>query len=209
MLRSSSPKNHLTRSIFCVAVQNDFNIAEFLRYNPKTNQTCGFKSRMHGPWWRAPEEMYLNETVYLDEKVDIYSLGQTLFHLLTSKAPRGQMLASREAEARELVKSGKRPGLMQPYTTSNDTVFVAFRKVFDLCHEPDPLKRGTAQQVAEILWQAMEQEREAMRNQAAQQSLDNASALPPPQPPPLALALSAANGKDENDDDPDDLDTKQ
>jgi serine/threonine protein kinase len=183
-------------------LQNDFNIAEFLRYNPKTNQTCGFKSRMHGPWWRAPEEMYLNETVYLDEKVDVYSLGLTLFHLLTSKAPRGQMLASREAEAREIVKSGKRPGLMQPFSTSNDTVFVAFRKVFDLCHEPDPRKRGTAQQVADILWQAMDQERAALRNQA---SAADASA-----PPPLALALSAANNgnEDENDDEPD-LDTKQ
>jgi serine/threonine protein kinase len=155
---------------------------------------------MHAPWWRAPEEMNLNQTVYLDEKVDIYSLGQTLFHLLTSKSPRGQMLASREEEARELVKSGKRPGLMQPFSTSNDTAFVAFRKVFDLCHEPDPRKRGTAQQVADILWQALEQEREAMRNQAT-----HASA---PEPPSLALEDSAANGSDENDDETD-LDTKQ
>jgi serine/threonine protein kinase len=201
------PQNHLIHFAFLCDIQNDFNIAEFLRYNPKTNQTCGFKSRMHGPWWRAPEEMYLNETVYLDETVDVYSLGQTLFHLLTSKAPRGQMLASREVEARELVKTGKRPGLMQPFSTSNDTVFVAFRNVFDLCHEPDPRKRGTAQQVADILWQAMDQERETLRSKAAgaQQSSLDASA-----PPPLALALSAANNgnEDENDDEPD-LDTKQ
>ena len=30
---------------------NDFNVAEFLRWNSKTREPCGFESRMHEPWW--------------------------------------------------------------------------------------------------------------------------------------------------------------
>ena len=67
----------------CTPKLNDFNIAEFPRYNPKTNQTCGFRSWTHDPWWRAPEEVTIGNDNMLDEKVDIYSLGNLIFYPLT------------------------------------------------------------------------------------------------------------------------------
>lgn len=30
---------------------NDFNVAEFLTWDPKTQEHCGFESRLHEPWW--------------------------------------------------------------------------------------------------------------------------------------------------------------
>ena len=61
---------------------NDFNVAEFLTYDPETNKPCGFRSRLHEPWWRAPEEMDLIDKTFVDEKVDVYALGEVLFHIL-------------------------------------------------------------------------------------------------------------------------------
>jgi serine/threonine protein kinase len=74
---------------------NDFNIAEFLRYDPQTNKTCKFPSRLHEPWWRAPEEMNTTHTVLVDEKVDIYALGNILYHTLTCHSARGKQKRER------------------------------------------------------------------------------------------------------------------
>ena len=38
---------------------NDFNVAEFVRWNTRTGERCGFRGRLHEPWWRAPEEMIM------------------------------------------------------------------------------------------------------------------------------------------------------
>ena len=141
---------------------NDFNIAEFLYYNPHTNKTCGFPSRMHAPWWRAPEELDLEEQVLLDEKVDVYSLGSTLFHLFTSFSPRGKMISSREEIVREWVREGKKPVIHPILRNSTDSIAATFREVLDRCHEFDPSKRASSEEIAEILESALKREKEAM-----------------------------------------------
>ena len=141
---------------------NDFNIAEFLHYNPQTNKTCGFPSRMHAPWWRAPEEMALDNEVLLDEKVDVYSLGSTLFHLFSSFSPRGKMTAAREEMVRQWVKNGKKPVLLPILKNLNDTIAATFRQVFDRCHELDPSKRASSEEIANILGAALERERKVL-----------------------------------------------
>lgn len=136
---------------------NDFNIAEFLHWNPKTNETCGFPSRLHEPWWRAPEEVSLtpsNDTK-LTAEVDVYALGSILFHVLTTHSPRGKMKKERAEEIREKVLRGEPPFLDKKYTESKDPSIVAFRKAMKLCFEPDPKKRGTSRQVADIMLKAL------------------------------------------------------
>lgn len=135
---------------------NDFNIAEFLHWNPKTNETCGFPSRLHEPWWRAPEEVSLakdNRTVA--SEVDVYALGSILFHILTTHSPRGKMKKERAEEVREKVLRGEPPFLDSKYTKSKDGSIIAFREAMKLCFEPDPKKRGTARQVADIMLNAL------------------------------------------------------
>ncbi|KAG7350775.1 protein kinase domain containing protein [Nitzschia inconspicua] len=146
---------------------NDFNIAEFLTYNPSTNQSCGFRSRLHEPWWRAPEEMDMSHNVIVTEKVDVYALGNVLFHILTTHAPRGKMKKERMEEVRQKVRDGIPPAMLEPYATgsmSKNRIVKAFIKAMDLCFQADPSKRGTAIQVARIFHKASkEREKEKER----------------------------------------------
>ena len=143
---------------------NDFNIAEFMTYDVATNQTCGFRSRLHEPWWRAPEEMDTSHTAMVDEKVDVYALGEVLFHILTTHGPRGKMKKFRMEEVREIVRNGKPPTMWEPYKSDpamkSNPVVKAFMKALDLCFEPDPTKRGTSIQVARVLHKALMKEDE-------------------------------------------------
>ena len=106
---------------------NDFNIAEFVRYNPVTQKPCGFESRMHSPWWRSPEEVRMSNNAtmtrtattktptLLNEKVDVYALGSTLFHLFSSYSPRGKMTLAREELVRNQVLAGQAPELLKEF----------------------------------------------------------------------------------------------
>lgn len=135
---------------------NDFNIAELLRYNPATNKTCGFPNRMHQPWWRAPEEVSLTRgTVLVDEKVDIYALGGVLFHILTTHSPRGKMKPEFQETVRAAVEQGMAPTIPPPFDTEQNVVTVAFRKAMARCFEKDPVKRASAQEIVEILLDAL------------------------------------------------------
>ena len=144
---------------------NDFNIAEFMTYDTQTNQTCGFRSRLHEPWWRAPEEMDTSHQSFVDEKVDVYALGEVLFHILTTHGPRGKMKKERMDEVRALVKEGVRPTMWEPYlnggkdgSLKKNNIVRAFEKAMDLCFEMDPKQRGTSIQVARVLHKALEKE---------------------------------------------------
>lgn len=134
---------------------NDFNIAEFLRYNPETNETCKFPSRLHEPWWRAPEEMNTTHTVLVDEKVDVYALGNILFHTLTTHSGRGKQHKDRMNEVRPIVAAGIRPDIPESYTESKDPNVAAIIKAIDLCWAKDPAERASAEIVAAILYQAL------------------------------------------------------
>ena len=143
---------------------NDFNIAEFLKYNPATNKTCGFPSRLHEPWWRAPEEMNMNTstTTFVNEKVDIYALGGILFHILTTHSPRGKMKRERMEEVRALVRKGVAPTLPESYRQSmkSNRATRAFVEAMDMCFVVDPDKRASARDVANILFEALEKVKE-------------------------------------------------
>jgi serine/threonine protein kinase len=137
---------------------NDFNTAEFLHWNPKRNETCGFPSRLHEPWWRAPEEVVLNQEdrPLLNEKVDLYALGNLIFYILTLQHPRGlKNKKERIVEVREQVARGEPPILEETYAKSNNPVVKAFREAMKLCFEPDPKQRGSAREVADILLTAL------------------------------------------------------
>jgi hypothetical protein len=133
---------------------NDFNIAEFIYANGK-NETCGFPSRLHEPWWRAPEEMYIppngEPNRLVTEKVDVYALGAVLFHILTTHSPRGKMKKDRMDQVRAEVAQGKPPILPPPFNTSKATGVVAFRQAMDLCFEANPMNRATSHDIVYIL----------------------------------------------------------
>lgn len=144
---------------------NDFNTAEFLMWNPKTNKTCGFPSRLHEPWHRAPEEVFLpknkTDVRYVNEKVDVFSLGNLLYHVLTTHNARGKVVETRMEMIREEVMQGKVPAMDEFFIKSKKPIHVAFKSAMRRCFELDPEKRGTAREVADILLQTLEDVRQA------------------------------------------------
>ncbi|CAB9503569.1 Probable serine/threonine-protein kinase [Seminavis robusta] len=133
---------------------NDFNVAHFLKWNVRTNQTCGFESRLHEPWWRAPEEVSLNATQTLTEAVDVWSLGNLLFHILTTHSPRGKMKPYRMEAVRQDVLQGIPPALPKEFATSKDPAVAAFRKAMEMCFKKDPKERSSSREVSNTLLEA-------------------------------------------------------
>jgi serine/threonine protein kinase len=150
---------------------NDFNIGVFLRVHPETNETCGFPSRLHEPWWRAPEEVEIGNNNSLSEKVDVYALGNLLFHILTTRSPRGKMKAERMQETRELVLRGEAPITPEPFDKNNDSVTKVFRKAMKMCFEVDPAKRASARQVANMLMTTLKEAKAKARKKREKKGL--------------------------------------
>jgi serine/threonine protein kinase len=136
---------------------NDFNIAEFLRYDPGTedNATCEFPSRLHEPWWRAPEEMNMTHTVLVDERVDIYALGNILYHTLTSHSSQGKQTRDRMNSVRPIVAAGIKTKIPEHYANSKDPNVIAIIQAIDKCWAKDPLERATAEDIAMGLYDAL------------------------------------------------------
>lgn len=134
---------------------NDFNIAEFIHYDKETQQDCKFPSRLHEPWWRAPEEMNTTHTILVNEKVDVYALGNILYHTLTTHSSRGAQKAERMPEVRPIVAAGIRPEIPHVYRHGKDPNIMAMVQAIDLCWEKDPDKRASADEVAAILYDAL------------------------------------------------------
>ncbi len=63
---------------------NDFNTARILQWNPKTNTICKDEDHMFPDKNRSPEEMR-NDINYIDEKIDVYSLGNIFYKLIANE----------------------------------------------------------------------------------------------------------------------------
>jgi len=146
---------------------NDFNVAEFLRWDVVKNQSCGFTGRFHEPWWRAPEEMIINSSInttnmngysdnppLLNEKVDVYALGSVIYDLLTGHSPRGKMKEELKAGVREKVLRGEPPTLPNYFEKSSDPAIKAMKNAMRKCWEKDPAKRASAKDIANDLMKA-------------------------------------------------------
>lgn len=86
------------------------------------------------------------------EKVDIFSMGNVLFFLLTGRAPWGEGV-----DASDKVKAGKRPKIDKEIRNSQDPYHVAMVKAIRMCFEHDPEQRTGARAVAEVLDAALKQ----------------------------------------------------
>jgi serine/threonine protein kinase len=157
---------------------NDFNIAEFLRYNPETNKTCKFPSRLHEPWWRAPEEMNTTHTAWVDENVDVYALGNILFHTLTTHSARGKQHKDRMNEVRPIVAAGIRPVIPAYFRKSKDPNVIAIVKAINLCWSKDPAERASAEEVAAVLYEALVKDRAAAATDSGSDEQPDAAAQP-------------------------------
>lgn len=70
---------------------NDFNIAVFRKKDAHTGEPCRFRGRFANPQWMSPEqqERPVDELSmgYLNEKIDVYALGNVLYKIAVGKSP--------------------------------------------------------------------------------------------------------------------------
>ena len=146
---------------------NDFNVAEFLKWDHAANRTCGFKGRFKEPWWRSPEEMRLHLPEYaeyggvkssapLDEKVDVFALGNILFTILTTHSPY-KMTKDDAPRIRADVAAGVLPKLPSDFNeTTSDPALRSIMKAMYKCLRRIPQDRPTAGEIAAELSEAVE-----------------------------------------------------
>ena len=146
---------------------NDFNCAEFLSWNVTSEKDCGFVSRFHEPWWRAPEEMIVynktntdgaNGTIhYINEKADVYALGNNLFVLLTGVEPRGKEHKKLRYDNVSLaLAKGETPQFPRHIAESTDPAITAIRDAITRCWERDQDTRPQSAEIAQFLYNALE-----------------------------------------------------
>ena len=125
---------------------NDFNLGVLLKWNG--TQPCGYPTHFRGDLWRSPEEV--RNTTYVSEKIDVYSLGNVLFQILTRHQPWTWIepegpLSTEEVAKRKL--EGMAPTFPDRILDSDKLTHQALYYATLACYESDPAKRPTAFQL--------------------------------------------------------------
>jgi serine/threonine protein kinase len=129
----------------------DFNRVRFLSWNEEDNTECGFRVQKNGGLWRAPEEYsYRIET----EKVDVYSLGNVLFFLLTGENPWKPLPLK---EIYEKVMNGDRPPIPQEMRDSNEIFDRYMIQAMQMAWTHERTQRPGAFEVAQKLKEGIEE----------------------------------------------------
>ena len=106
--------------------------------------------------WRSPEEYY-NE--YLNEKVDVFSLGNNIYTLLTGLWVFYDI--DNYAAVQELVASGER-AYVDPRYKERSLAEAKLVEIIEKCHEYYEIDRLSIFEVVDFLWQALEEVHDTM-----------------------------------------------
>jgi serine/threonine protein kinase len=123
----------------------DFNRNRFLRWNNEEDKRCNFEIPGAPGRWRSPEE-YNHKG--LTEKVDVYSLGNVLYFLLTRNVPFRDISFKKVGKH---VRNGERPYVSKEIRYSGHPFDKYMIEAINMCFTTDPDKRPSAKQVADKL----------------------------------------------------------
>jgi len=123
---------------------NDFNRAEFVLFDDHKNEYCGYWEGIGSGSWRAAEE-YADKA--LSEKVDVFSLGNNFFGILTGVDPFNDKETS---DVQKLVRHGVKAPLDEAYRTHTFSE-QRLAHLIDHCHEHKPADRPTIFEIVEYL----------------------------------------------------------
>jgi hypothetical protein len=123
----------------------DFNRVRFLMWNDHSNLQCGFRVQKNGGIWRSPEEYnYEIET----EKVDVYSLGNVLYFMLTGEEPWEEY---KPKDVYDMVKNKKRPRIPTAIRNSRHVYDVYMIKAIEMAWTHSMFDRPSALEIANTL----------------------------------------------------------
>jgi len=130
---------------------NDFNRCRLLGWHTQKNTPCGYRVGKNTGKFRSPEEYRYDEQT---EMVDVYSMGNIFYGLLTGKTP---FYTHSEKTALALIMKGTRPPIPDKIRDSTHQEDVALLTAMKMSHIHDPKKRTSAREVADYLEQQVEQ----------------------------------------------------
>ena len=121
-------------------------------YQPDDNNTIGKDKEIY------PEKR-------LSEKVDVYSLGNTLYVLLTGLEPRGKEHKQRRLKSvSNVVASGEKPLFPKEYSNTTSLAINAIKRAINSCWEPDANLRPAAIDIAQGLFEALGELKQSSSN---------------------------------------------
>ena len=129
----------------------------------------------------------------LDEKIDVWSLGNLIYNMLTGHAARGQAKTWRYAEVRRDVLAAKMPWRPTDamYLNSTQPAIVAMRRAVERCIVKGPKKRWSALDVAYEMMDTLEMILEEKDNQTATNATNGTVSAKPNNSTVLAKANNA------------------
>ena len=85
------------------------------------------------------------------EKIDIYSLGNIIYLLLTGHSPRGRIHKDRIGQVRKDVLNGLVPAITNDSHLVNRSMYLSMKKAMYSCFEPEPKSRSSGREIAQAL----------------------------------------------------------
>lgn len=132
---------------------NDFNLAIMMRRNKTDGSLCKYPVRFDRSKWASPED--IRNSSYIDPTLsDVYSLGNLLFKVLTTRQPWNSLEASGKPSKEEIVKaklSGKLPYVPTRYANTTKVGLRGVHSAMKMCFEFKAAMRITAKQLSRVL----------------------------------------------------------
>jgi len=146
-----------------VAMVNDFNLSILRMKHNQTGEACPFTSVFPNPMWRAPEEQREEDGSFhpvLDEKIDVYALGNVLFRFATGVGPwkkegSPRLSSEEKAQVESLKREGQLPPFPKTFSDLDDPAIDAMLEIMRKCYAFDPIERPSAKQVVGMLQSAI------------------------------------------------------
>jgi serine/threonine protein kinase len=148
---------------------NDFNIAVLMMKDKETNRRCKFPLHYPNPQWKSPEEQLSADgtsSKHLDEKVDVYALGNLLFRFATGTGPWREYAAAADVSLTPDQKDkiaymksveGATPSIPKETLESKDRYIKTILEATKMCYRYDPKERPTARGVARFLQMSLDE----------------------------------------------------
>ena len=137
---------------------NDFNCAKPQLYDTITGKYCKYYNGEIGGKFRSPEEFV---PTVLDEKIDIFSLGNSFYGILTGLWP---LYYSHNEVAQEKLVKGQMPYINKHYRTRSYAEG-ALVKAIEMCHHRQPEDRADIFTIVKHLRDAVEVNDEHIENE--------------------------------------------